>query len=59
MTARTAQRETLKVPDTGWTKARQLRRKTIRTCVAAVEDDRKSPPSAHTSAEWNIVRGED
>ncbi|MGC9538350.1 hypothetical protein [Streptomyces sp. UG1] len=59
MTARTAERKVLNVPETGWTKARHLRRKTIRTCVAAVEDDRSSPPSAHTSAEWNIVRGED
>ncbi|MFJ8634834.1 hypothetical protein [Streptomyces sp. NPDC093568] len=58
MTARTAKREVLHVPETGWTKARQRRGKPIRTCLAAVEE-RSSTNSAHASAEWNIVRGDD
>ncbi|MCL8010156.1 hypothetical protein [Streptomyces sp. AS02] len=57
----------MKVAETGWTKARHLRGKAIRTCVSAVEDG-STPPSAQasttsptspTSTEQNIVRGED
>lgn len=58
MIAHTAEKKVLKVRETGWTKARHLRGKAIRTCLPAVEDS-SSPRSAHTSAEWNIVRGED
>ncbi|CAM5550195.1 MULTISPECIES: hypothetical protein [Streptomyces] len=59
MTALTVKRDVLHVPETGWTKAaRHLRGKAIRTCVAPVED-RGSPRPGRSSAEWNIVRGED
>ncbi|WP_432194413.1 hypothetical protein [Streptomyces sp. bgisy027] len=59
MTARTAKRDVLHVPETGWTKAARHRRgKAIRTCLAPVED-RSSPRSAPSGTEWNIVRGED
>ncbi|MFE0251346.1 hypothetical protein [Streptomyces sp. NPDC059010] len=58
MTARTTERNVLKVSRTGWTKSRHLPSKPIRTCVAAVAD-RSSPASAHTGADGNIVRGED
>ncbi|MEV5912774.1 hypothetical protein DMH25_08480 [Streptomyces sp. WAC 01325] len=59
MTAPTVKRDVLHVPETGWTKAaRHQRGKAIRTCVAPVED-RTSPRPRRSSAEWNIVRGED
>lgn len=58
MTARTAKRTVLHVPETGWMQARHLRGRPIRTCVAAVED-KGAAPSAHKNADWNIVRGED
>ena len=58
MTARTAKKEVLHMPRTGWLKSRHPEEKAIRTCVAAVED-RSTQPSARTGAEWNIVRGED
>ncbi|EPD64047.1 hypothetical protein HMPREF1211_03174 [Streptomyces sp. HGB0020] len=52
-------KEVLHVSETGWAKAaRQLRGKGIRTCVAPVEE-RGPSSTAHTSADWNIVRGED
>ncbi|WP_031483037.1 hypothetical protein [Streptomyces bicolor] len=59
MIARTAKREALKVPETGWTKARHLRGKPIRTCLAAVEESGGAARPARTGAESNIVRGED
>ncbi|MEV8431691.1 hypothetical protein PGH47_22400 [Streptomyces sp. HUAS 31] len=59
MTAPTVKRDVLHVPETGWTKAARRRQgKAIRTCLAPVED-RGSSRSARSSAEWNIVRGED
>lgn len=58
MTPRTAKKQALYVSETGWAKSRHLNKKGIRTCVAPVED-RSASPAAHTSAEWNIVRGED
>ncbi|MDI9835458.1 hypothetical protein [Streptomyces sp. KAU_LT] len=58
MTARTAKKETLHVPRTGWLESRHPEQRAIRTCVAAVED-RSTPSSARTGAEGNIVRGED
>ncbi|MFE5816139.1 hypothetical protein [Streptomyces sp. NPDC056479] len=56
MTARTLKKEVLHVPETGWTKSRHRRGKVIRTCLPAVED---TGGPARTSADWNIVRGED
>ncbi|MBY8339806.1 hypothetical protein LXH13_02010 [Streptomyces spinosirectus] len=59
MSTLTVKKEALHVSETGWAKAaRQLRGKGVRTCVAPVED-RNPSPAAHTSADWNIVRGED
>ena len=58
MTPRTMRKRALCVSETGWAKPRHLHRKHIRTCVAPVEDVSASP-AAHTSAEWNIVSGED
>ncbi|MFE5189678.1 hypothetical protein [Streptomyces sp. NPDC056628] len=58
MTARSAKKEVLHVPPTGWLESRHPEERSIRTCVAAVED-RDKQPSARTGAEWNIVRGED
>ena len=58
MTARTAKKEVLHLPRTGWMESRHPEEKAIRTCVAAVED-RSPQPSARAGAEWNIVRGED
>ncbi|MFG2794648.1 hypothetical protein [Streptomyces sp. NPDC048419] len=44
--------------ETGWTKFRHTRGKGVSTCVSPVEDG-STPPSAHTSTDWNIVRGDD
>ncbi|EKX65089.1 hypothetical protein Sipo8835_41280 [Streptomyces ipomoeae] len=48
-----------RVTETGWAKARRLRDRKVRTCVAAVADETAVPPAARTGAEWNIVKGED
>ncbi|MET9730381.1 hypothetical protein ABZZ79_06885 [Streptomyces sp. NPDC006458] len=58
MTSRIAEKPALRVARTGWAKARRLRREGMRMCVAAVVDESASP-AKRTSAEWNIVRGED
>ena len=58
MTARTAEKPTLRVVETGWAKARHLPRTGVRMCVAAVSDESASA-ATYTSAEWNVVRGED
>ncbi|MFF0203896.1 hypothetical protein [Streptomyces sp. NPDC005017] len=58
MTGRIAQKPALRVPETGWSKVRHQPGKGMRTCVAAVADE-SAPPAAHTSADWNIVRGDD
>ncbi|MFG3266485.1 hypothetical protein [Streptomyces bobili] len=58
MTARTAKQKVLNVARTGWSKARDRRGKGVRTCVRAVESS-GSPSAVRTSAESNIVRGED
>ncbi|MEW2299472.1 hypothetical protein AB0958_05720 [Streptomyces sp. NPDC006655] len=58
MTRRTDEKQSLRVAQTGWAKARRLPRRGVRTCVAAVADESASP-AARTSAEWNIVRGDD
>ncbi|MGW3108818.1 hypothetical protein [Streptomyces sp. NPDC001100] len=57
MTAPTAKQKVLNVARTGWSKARDRRGKGIRTCVRAVETG--GSPTVRTSAEGNIVRGED
>lgn len=58
MTPRTEKKEVLHVSETGWAKNRKQRGKTVRTCLAPVED-RGAPPAARVNAEGNIVRGED
>ncbi|WOX16083.1 hypothetical protein [Streptomyces sp. N50] len=58
MTVRTVKQKALKVARTGWSKARHRRGKGVRTCVPAVDND-GSPATVRTSAEGNIVRGED
>ncbi|MFG1664211.1 hypothetical protein [Streptomyces sp. Y7] len=61
MTARTVSTETvnvLHVAETGWSKARHLSGRRVRTCVAPVADP-GATPSPPAGAERNIVRGED
>ncbi|MFF2364646.1 hypothetical protein ACFVU0_18400 [Streptomyces sp. NPDC058122] len=58
MTRRTAEKPVLRVPKTGWAKARHLPRGSARTSVAAVEDECATAITPAT-AEWNIVRGDD
>ena len=58
MTAHTREKPAVQRSETGWAKARRLRRKGVRTCLPAVEDC-KGRHEEHTGAEWNIVRGED
>ncbi|CAM5623175.1 MULTISPECIES: hypothetical protein [Streptomyces] len=58
MTARTAKKDVLYIPRTGWLESRHREQRAIRTCVAAVEDG-STQPSARTGADANIVRGED
>jgi hypothetical protein len=58
VTARTAKKDVLHTPRTGWLGSRPPEKRAIRTCVAAVED-RSTQPSARAGTEWNIVRGED
>ncbi|MEU5281853.1 hypothetical protein ABZ782_06870 [Streptomyces asoensis] len=60
MTAHTEERPALRRAETGWARARRIRRQTtaLRTCLPAV-----AAPGAtagmRTGSEWNIVRGED
>jgi hypothetical protein len=59
VTAPTSDKPVARRPETGWSRARRLREKpALRTCLPPVEDP-DGPPSSHTAAEWNIVRGED
>lgn len=58
MTAHTTEKPVVQQPETGWAKARRLRKKKMRTYLPAVEDH-SGPPQDHTGPEWNIVRGED
>ncbi|WP_406005338.1 hypothetical protein OG440_03530 [Streptomyces sp. NBC_00637] len=60
MTAHTEEKPVTRRAETGWARARRLRRGTAapRTCLAAV-----AVPGAvvgmQSGPEWNIVRGED
>ncbi len=55
----TSEKPVVRRPETGWSTARRLREKAaLRTCLPAVED-RATPGTAPSGAEWNIVRGED
>ncbi|MEW2131477.1 hypothetical protein [Streptomyces sp. NPDC005435] len=55
-TGDTTEWASVRVVETGWARARRLRGRRVRTCVAAVVTD-DTPPRA--GAEGNIVRGED
>ncbi|MFE9764065.1 hypothetical protein ACFYPC_05935 [Streptomyces sp. NPDC005808] len=48
----------IRVAETGWSKARRRRGKGMRTCVAAVEDE-GTPVVAQTDTEANIIRSTD
>ncbi|GGV28802.1 hypothetical protein [Streptomyces spectabilis] len=58
MTARTGKREVLRLYETGWAKARRLRGRGVRTCLAPVPDGsaQLAPP---VDPDGNVVRGED
>ncbi|GGV12794.1 hypothetical protein GCM10010260_59520 [Streptomyces filipinensis] len=58
VTRRSEQKPALRVAESGWAKARHLPRGSVRTRIAAVADENASP-AAHTSGDWNIVRGDD
>jgi hypothetical protein len=58
VTAQTPEKPVVQHPETGWAEARRLRRRSVRTCLPAVEDC-VGPHQDHTGSEWNIVRGED
>jgi hypothetical protein len=51
---------TTRRPETGWARARRLRRgdPALRTCIPAVEVP-GTPPGTRSVPEGNIVRGED
>ncbi|MFF9209101.1 MULTISPECIES: hypothetical protein [unclassified Streptomyces] len=58
-TAQSQEKTVIRRPETGWARARRLRRQhALRTCQPAV-DDPAGAPASRTGAEWNIVRGED
>lgn len=58
-TAQSQDKTVIRRPETGWARARRLRRqRALRTWLPAVEDP-TGPPASHTGTEWNIVRGED
>ncbi|MEU5312707.1 hypothetical protein [Streptomyces sp. NPDC021562] len=59
MTRRTDEKQSLRVAETGWAEAHRLPRKGVRTCVAAVADERVSPAARAAGTEGNIVRGDD
>ncbi|GHD88391.1 hypothetical protein [Streptomyces naganishii] len=58
MTAHTSEKPVVHSPETGWAKARRLRREPVRTCVPAVGDC-GGPHRDRVGSESNIVRGED
>ncbi|MFE1858956.1 hypothetical protein [Streptomyces anandii] len=58
MTAHIGEKPAVESPETGWAKARRLRREHVRTCVPAV-GDRGGPDRDRVGSESNIVRGED
>jgi hypothetical protein len=48
----------IRVAETGWSKARYRRAKGVRTCVAAVADE-STPTAAQSDTEANIIRSTD
>ncbi|PAZ10134.1 hypothetical protein CLM62_42565 [Streptomyces sp. SA15] len=60
MTAQTSEHKpVVRRPETGWSRARRLRReRALWTCLPAVED-RSTPRTARPESEGNIFRGED
>ncbi|MFJ6087741.1 hypothetical protein ACIQI8_40800 [Streptomyces sp. NPDC092369] len=55
---RTTPKPSIRVAETGWSKARHCRGKGVRTCVAAVEDE-STPAVAQSGTEVNIIRSTD
>ncbi|MFI1169734.1 hypothetical protein ACH4UM_40910 [Streptomyces sp. NPDC020801] len=58
MTAHTSEKPLVQRAETGWARARRVRKEGLRTCVPALEDCGGTDRD-HTGPEWNIVRGED
>ncbi|MBC7270424.1 MAG: hypothetical protein H5T76_17240 [Streptomyces sp.] len=60
MTTHVSDKHVVRPPETGWTKARTLRREGggPRTWLPAVEEQDASG-TRHEGPDWNIVRGED
>ncbi|MGW0710676.1 hypothetical protein ACWD4G_32760 [Streptomyces sp. NPDC002643] len=58
MTRDTKEKSDVRVAETGWAKARRVRERKVRTCVAALVDG-SAPPALSAGREGNIVRGED
>lgn len=60
MTAHLDEKPATRRPETGWARARRLRRGNAapRTCIPAVEVP-GTPPGTQPGSEGNIVRGED
>lgn len=56
VTAQTKEKPAIRRPETGWARARRLRRVLAapRTCQPAV-----AAPGARSGPDWNIVRGDD
>ncbi|MET7378077.1 hypothetical protein ABZT08_04495 [Streptomyces sp. NPDC005526] len=57
MTARTSDKPVIPDSETGWATARRLRKRSVRTCLPAVEE--RARQEDRNRPEWNIVRGED
>ncbi|MFD4561959.1 hypothetical protein ACFWP5_47960 [Streptomyces sp. NPDC058469] len=55
---RTMPKSSIRVAETGWSKARHRRAKGVRTCVAAVADE-SAPTVAPSDTEANIIRSTD
>ncbi|GGQ78145.1 hypothetical protein [Streptomyces asoensis] len=61
MTAHTEEQPVILRAETGWARARRIRRQStaLRTCLPAVAAAPSATAGMQTGAEWNIVRGED
>ncbi|MFF2204722.1 hypothetical protein [Streptomyces sp. NPDC058145] len=58
MTAHISERPALPYAETGWSKARRGRGRSVRTCLPAVVDS-TGPRQEGAERDGNIVRGED
>ncbi|MEU3841353.1 hypothetical protein AB0E88_15145 [Streptomyces sp. NPDC028635] len=58
-TAQSQDKTVIRRAETGWARARRLRRqRALRTCLPAVEDP-GAESASYTGTDGNIVRGED